>query len=144
MKVIDILHHKGDAVKSVSPTDTVHLLSCRLSQDKIGAMVVISQTGALEGIVSERDVTRGLAEHGHSLLTMHVSDIMTRAVITCSPNDTLYEVAEVMTKRRIRHLPVLDGGMLAGLISIGDVLSRRLKEVELEANVLRDYTIALR
>ncbi len=144
MKVIDILHDKGDVVKSVNPTDTVQFLMRRLWQEKVGAMVVISQTGALEGIVSERDLMCGLAEHGAALLAMPVSNIMTRAVITCSPQDSLYGIAQIMTRRRIRHLPVSDGGRLVGLISIGDVLSRRLEEVQQEASVLRDYTIAVR
>lgn len=144
MKVIDILNDKGGAVKSVNPTDTVQFLCRQLAQEKVGAMVVISQTGALEGIVSERDLTSALAVHGRALLAMPVSNVMTRAVITCSPQDSLYGVAQVMTRRRIRHLPVSEGGKLVGLISIGDVLSRRLEEVQLEANVLRDYTVALR
>ncbi|MGE0053082.1 MAG: CBS domain-containing protein [Hyphomicrobium sp.] len=144
MKVIDILKEKGDVVKSVNPTDTVQFLSRRLFQEKVGAMVVISHTGAVEGIVSERDFTRGLAEYGPSLLAMPVSNIMTRAVISCAPQDTLQTVAQIMTRRRIRHLPVSDGVKLIGLISIGDVLNHRLEEVQREANVLRDNTIEIR
>lgn len=142
MKVIDILRDKGHVVKSVNPTDTVQYLAHRLFQEKVGAMVVISQTGCVEGIVSERDLPRGLALHGQALLSMPVSNIMTRAIITCCPQDCLSRVAEIMTRRRIRHLPVSDRGQLVGLISIGDVLGSRLEEVKTEANVLRDHAEA--
>lgn len=144
MQVSDILESKGSVIKSVNPTDTVQFVSKRLTQENVGAMVIMSPAGRLEGIVSERDVVRGLSVHGCSLLEMPVSFIMTRTVITCSPADSLFGVARVMTTRRIRHLPVSAAGQLIGLISIGDVLSNRLEELQLEANVLRDYTIALR
>lgn len=144
MQVHHILKDKGPAIKSVNPTDSVQTVAKRLSDEKVGAMVVISPLGTLEGIVSERDLVRGIATEGCDLLGMPVSSIMTRAVITCSPADSLYGVAKVMTNRRIRHLPVSELGKLVGLISIGDVLSRRLEEVQLEADVLRDYTIALK
>ncbi|MGL4395836.1 MAG: CBS domain-containing protein [Hyphomicrobium sp.] len=144
MIVQDILKTKGSAVKSVSSSDTVQRLSRRLADEKVGAMVVLSRDGALEGIVSERDVARGLAMYGCDLLTMPVGDVMTKVVITCSPRDSLYGVAKLMTKRRIRHVPVIERGALAGLVSIGDVLNHRLEELELEAKVLRDYAIALK
>lgn len=144
MQVHHILKDKGAAVKSLAPTDSVQFLAKRLFEEKVGALVVISEQGVLDGIVSERDLTRGLATHGCDVLEMPVTSIMTRAVITCSPADSLYGVAKVMTKRRIRHLPVSEGGRLVGLVSIGDVLSSRLEEVQLEADVLRDYTIALK
>ncbi len=144
MQVHHILKDKGSAIKSVNPTDNVQTVAKRLSDEKVGAMVVISPLGTLEGIVSERDLVRGLATQGCDLLEMPVSSIMTRAVITCSPADSLYGIAKVMTNRRIRHLPVSELGKLVGLISIGDVLNHRLQEVQLEANVLRDYTIALK
>jgi len=144
MYVHSILKDKGASVKSVGPADPVQSVAKRLADEKVGAMVILSNSGTLEGIVSERDIVRGLSVHGCDLLGMPVSDIMTRAVITCSPADSLYGVAKVMTNRRIRHLPVSESGKLVGLVSIGDVLSRRLEEVQLEADVLRDYTIALR
>lgn len=137
VQVIDVLEDKGGAVKSVNPTDTIAFLARKLHRENVGALVVISDTGALDGIVSERDLMRGLAEHGTALLDKPVSSIMTRAVITCAPADSLHTVAQVMTKRRIRHLPVSHGGKLIGLISIGDVLRRRLQEVSEQANVLR-------
>lgn len=137
LQVRDVLRTKGGAVKSVNPTDTVQFLAQRLRSDQVGAMVVIADTGALEGIVSERDIARGVAQFGASVLEMPVSAIMTRAVITCAPVDSIHNVAKVMTARRIRHLPVSEGDKLIGLISIGDVLSRRLEEVRYQASVLR-------
>lgn len=137
LQVRDVLRDKGGAVKSVNPTDTVQFLAQRLRSDQIGAMVVIADTGALEGIVSERDIARGVAEFGASILEMPVSSIMSRAVITCAPVDSIHNIAKVMTARRIRHLPVSEGDTLIGLISIGDVLNRRLEEVRYQASVLR-------
>ncbi len=144
MQVHHILKDKGADIKSVHPSDCVDFVAKRLAEEKVGALVVLSPAGALEGIVSERDIVRGLASHGCELLAMSVSNIMTRSVITCSPADSIYGVAKVMTNRRIRHVPVSERGQLVGLISIGDVLSRRLEEVQLEVDVLRDYTIALK
>lgn len=137
LQVRDVLRDKGDAVKSVNPTDTVQFLARRLHAEKVGAMVVIGDTGALEGIVSERDIACGAAAHGPAVLDMPVSAIMTPAVITCALSDSIYNVAKVMTARRIRHVPVAQAGDLVGLISIGDVLNRRLEEVRYEASVLR-------
>ncbi len=137
LQVRDVLRDKGDAVKSVNPTDTVQFLAQRLLSEKVGAMVVIADTGALEGIVSERDIARGVAAHGAGVLEMPVAAIMTPAVITCALSDSIYNVAKVMTARRIRHLPVAQGDDLVGLVSIGDVLNRRLEEVRYEASVLR-------
>jgi CBS domain-containing protein len=105
-------------------------------------MVVKDAKGALRGIISERDLARGLAEFGNDLPSMPVSALMTVTVITCAPDDTVATVAKVMTQRRIRHLPVVVNGNLTGLISIGDVLKHRLDEVQLEANVLRDFALA--
>jgi CBS domain-containing protein len=107
-------------------------------------MIVSKDGESLEGIISERDVACGLAKHGAALSELRVSDLMTRSVITCAPEDTIGEVARIMTLQRIRHLPVKDGAKLVGVISIGDVLKSRISEIELEANVLRDMAIAHR
>ncbi|MGZ8369381.1 MAG: CBS domain-containing protein [Rhodoplanes sp.] len=107
-------------------------------------MIVTSDGQTLDGIISERDIAYGLAAHGAALPSLKVSDLMTRAVITCSLQDTVVDVAKVMTMRRIRHLPVKDGAKLVGVVSIGDVLKSRISEIELEANVLRDIAIASR
>jgi CBS domain-containing protein len=97
-------------------------------------------TGATaEGIISERDIAYGLAEHGTEVLRRTVADLMTKTVVTCSPSDTIAQVAKAMTNQHIRHMPVTDGKRLVGIISIGDVVKHRLDELELEANVMRDY-----
>jgi CBS domain-containing protein len=142
MLVADILRTKGAAVKAVRSDDTALCLAKRLKSERVGAMVVSNDGNSLDGIISERDVAYGLAAYGSDLYRVTVADLMTKVVITCSPRDTIAEVTRVMTQRRIRHLPVKDGDRLVGVISIGDVLKHRLGEVQLEANVLRDYAIA--
>ena len=142
MKVADILSAKGNHVMSVRPTETIVLLAHRLRAEQVGAMVVSQDGRTVDGIISERDVTRGVAEHGGNIANLNVSDLMTRGVVTCSPNDMIADIARIMTRRRVRHLPVQNNGELTGIISIGDVVKYRLDEMELEANVLRDYAIA--
>ncbi|MCP5082366.1 MAG: CBS domain-containing protein [Alphaproteobacteria bacterium] len=142
MNVSDILQSKGDRVVTVRPSETIDVLAHRLKLEGIGAMVVSQDGKTIEGIVSERDVAHGLAEHGASLQGLCVSDLMTKNVVTCSPDDSIAEVAKIMTKRRVRHIPVQLDGVLVGLVSVGDVVKQRLNEMELEANVLRDYAIA--
>ena len=143
MRVADILKTKGmRTVMTVRPGETINALSERLRQAGVGAMIVSENGHTIDGIISERDVAYGVAAHVGRLHALQVSELMTRAVITCTPDDSISGVAKIMTERRIRHLPVMEGGRLAGLISIGDVLKHRLSEIELEANVLRDIAIA--
>jgi CBS domain-containing protein len=144
MTVAEILRSKGPAVKTVRPDETVLELAEQLRAERIGAMVVSNDGSSIDGIISERDIAYGLAVHGSKLPSIAVSKLMTRVVVVCSPEDSITEVMGVMTQRRIRHLPVKDGDHLVGIISIGDVLKHRLGEVQLEANVLRDYAIARR
>jgi CBS domain-containing protein len=113
-----------------------------MKSDAVGALVVIGPSGKLEGIISERDIANGLATHGDSLTRMLVGDLMTRAVVTCAPEDPIASVAKIMTQRRFRHMPVQQNGELIGVVSIGDVLKHRLDELQLETNVLRDFVIA--
>ena len=142
MKVSDILRVKGNAVKTVRPTETIVTLTHRLKLEGVGAMIVSQDGRTIDGIISERDVAHGLAEHGADLMDLHVSDLMTRAVTTCSPDDTIADIAKVMTRRRVRHLPVKANGELVGVVSVGDVVKHRFDEMEMEANVLRDYAIS--
>ena len=144
MRVADILRIKGSTVKTVTPDETALELSEKLRTAQIGAMIVSDDGRSIEGIISERDLAYALAAHGSELPRIAVSKLMTRAVVVCSPEDSITHVMKLMTQRRIRHLPVKDGDQLVGIISIGDVLKHRLGEVELEANVLRDYAIAAR
>jgi len=114
----------------------------RLRVRAIGALVVSRDGHRIEGIISERDIVRGLAHEAGNLLHMKAAQIMTKSVITCSPSDTIGHVMAVMTERRVRHLPVVDAGGLCGMISIGDIVKNRLQELELQTNVLRDVYLA--
>jgi CBS domain-containing protein len=142
MKVSDIIQTKGSVVKTVRPEASAREVSVRLQADQIGAMVVSDDGKSIDGIVTERDLAYGLAAHGSELPTMPVSSLMTKAVIVCSPDESITHVMKLMTQRRVRHLPVREGAKLVGIISIGDVLKHRLDELELEANVMRDYAVA--
>ncbi len=144
MKVADILRTKGSAVKTVRPDVTALRLSHELHAAQIGAMVVSEDGKSIDGIVSERDLAYGLVTHGSALPELAVSKLMTKVVIVCSPEDSITDVINLMTQRRIRHLPVKDGNRLVGIISIGDILKHRLGELQLETNVLRDYAVAAR
>ena len=144
MKVADILRIKGSAVKTVGPDETALGLSHQLRSQRIGAMIASDDGRSIDGIISERDIAYGLVAYGSQLPGIAVSKLMTRAVVVCSPEDSITDVMKLMTQRRVRHLPVKDGEQLVGIISIGDVLKHRLGEVELEVNVLRDYAIAAR
>ena len=144
MKVADILRIKGSVVKTVPPHETALILSGQLRAEQIGALVVSADGRAIEGIVSERDLAYGLATYGDRLPTIRVSQLMTKTVVVCSPEDSVTDVMKLMTQRRIRHVPVKDGDQLVGIVSIGDVLKHRLGELQTEADVLRDYAVAAR
>ncbi len=144
MKVIEILKAKGRGVVTVRPEETIKVLSHRLRMERIGSVVVSSEGQTVDGIVSERDIVHGLAEHGAELLNKPVSELMTKSVITCTSDDTISALMKLMTHKRVRHLPVVEGKKLVGIVSIGDVVKYRLDEIELEANVMRDYAIASR
>ena len=144
MTVADILRAKGSNVITVSPTATILTLVHLLKLKRIGALIVSRDGKTIDGIVSERDVAWGLAEHGADLLNLQVADLMTKSVLTCSPDDTTASIARIMTERRLRHLPVETRGELVGVISIGDVVKHRLDEMQVEADILRDYATARR
>ena len=144
MKVSDILQVKGPAVKTVRPHTSARELSVQLRAEQIGAMIVSNDGKSIDGLVSERDLAYALAAHGEELPKLTVSRLMTKVVVVCSPEDSITKVMKLMTQRRVRHLPVKEGDQLVGIISIGDVLKHRLDEVELEANVMRDYAVAAR
>ena len=144
MKVSDVLQIKGSGVKTIAPDTSARELSVKLHAEQIGAMVVSTDGRSIDGIVSERDLAYGLAAHGSELPTVSVSRLMAKTIVDCSPDDSINHVMKLMTQRRVRHLPVKEGGQLVGIISIGDVLKHRLNELELEANVMRDYAVAAR
>ncbi len=139
MKVQAMLDAKGSKVVTTRPYATVATVIGMLKLEGIGALVVTGEDGELIGIISERDIVRGLVIHGDELLKLPASKLMTQSVKTCSPGNNIKDVMAEMTRSRIRHLPVLDGGRLCGIISIGDVVKNRLDELEMETSVLRDY-----
>jgi CBS domain-containing protein len=142
MKVSDILGSKGNAVATIRPEAKISTVVRRLKLEGIGAMVVSEDSVQVVGIISERDIVRGLVEDGADLLEKRVLDLMTSPVKTCTLDANIKEIMAVMTRSRIRHLPVVEDSRLVGIISIGDVVKNRLEEVELEADVLRDAYIA--
>jgi CBS domain-containing protein len=139
MNVEAILKTKGTEVATIAPGAAVSAALDMLRAKSIGAIVVSADGAVPDGILSERDIVRGLAMHGASLLDREVSQVMTRNVITCSPHDKIADLMGLMTERRIRHLPVMRHGRLAGIVSIGDVVKNRLDEIEWEADSLKTY-----
>ncbi len=142
MKVSDLLGSKGNAVATIRPEAKISTVVRRLKLEGIGAMVVSEDSVQVVGIISERDIVRGLVEDGADLLEKRVLDLMTSPVKTCTLDANIKEIMAVMTRSRIRHLPVVEDSRLVGIVSIGDVVKNRLEEVELEADVLRDAYIA--
>jgi len=113
-----------------------------LHSKKIGALLVVDGKNSIAGIISERDIARGLALHGANVSAMKVSELMTSDVLVCSPDDSLEKLMVVMTNNRIRHLPVMDKGKLAGMITIGDVVKARLDEAAMQVDQLREYVMS--
>jgi CBS domain-containing protein len=142
MLVKNILGEKGREVISISSDATLSEATRLLARRRIGAIVVRDETGALAGILSERDVVRAVADESVTALARPVSAYMTRAVATCSENDTVEELMEMMTMGRFRHLPVVDNDVITGMISIGDVVKTRIAETVQEATSLRAYITA--
>lgn len=138
MRIADVLRGKGGAVITIGSDATVAELLAGLAEHNIGAMVVAGPDG-LRGIVSERDVVRQLHRHGASVLTAPVADIMTAVVSTCTKEDTVDSLTLLMTENRVRHVPVLEGGQLVGIVSIGDVVKTRMQELESEHEQLQSY-----
>jgi CBS domain-containing protein len=139
MTVKAILDRKDSDVATVEPTADLASAIKTLAARRIGALVVIGPDGRIAGIVSERDVIRGLAERGAALLEQPVAQVMTRKVVTCTRADTMSSIMELMTAGKFRHLPVVEGDQLVGIISIGDVVKYRVQQIEFESEALRDY-----
>jgi CBS domain-containing protein len=137
--VSSILRYKGNETFSVPPEMTIAQLVQTLDQKRIGAVLVLDQAGGLLGIVSERDIVRSLAAIGARTLEMTAGQLMTRTLTTATPRTTVAEAMLTMTAGRFRHLPVMEDGQLAGLISIGDVVKARIMEQEEEVGNLRAY-----
>jgi CBS domain-containing protein len=144
MNVSSILQAKGPDIMMVRPTETIQNAAMRLRLKSVGALIVSNDGVTLDGLITERAISDGVAVHGAGIGTLHVSDLMVTGVLTCKPSDSIADAAELMTNRRLRHLPVMDGGRLVGIVSVGDILKYRLDEVLLEAHVLQDVAIAHR
>ena len=138
MTVARIINEKGRDVVTTGPAASLAEVAALLSEKRIGAVLVMDGDTLL-GILSERDIVRGLARHGGEALNKLASDCMTARVVTCRPEDTINDVMQKMTTGRFRHLPVIENGRLAGLVSIGDIVKRRIEEVEREAEQIREY-----
>jgi CBS domain-containing protein len=138
MRIADVLRNKGSAVATISPDTSVTGLLAGMAEHNIGAMVVVGSDGVL-GIVSERDVVRRLNERGTELLDLSVSEIMTTMVVTCAPGDAIDDLTTLMTENRVRHVPVIENGQLAGIVSIGDVVKTRMEELQAEQEQLQTY-----
>jgi CBS domain-containing protein len=139
MRIADVVKRKGGDVVTVRPDATVTELLGLLSDHKIGAVVVSDDGEGVHGIVSERDVVRHLHTDGAGLLEAPVRQIMTAEVHTCTPEDSLEDMASRMTDRRIRHVPVLQDDKLAAIVSIGDIVKFRIDTLQAERDQLRDY-----
>jgi CBS domain-containing protein len=139
MNVETILAGKGRDVLTIAPDATIADAVAVLKARRVGAAVVSIDGKSVAGILSERDIVHGLAEHGAQALERRVDELMTRDVMTCVGGDTDREVLALMTERRFRHLPVVEDGVLAGIVSIGDVVKSRLDEIATEAEAMRDY-----
>jgi CBS domain-containing protein len=140
MKISTILATKGANVVTIRPDQSVKEAAAALAEHRIGVLIVVDDAGRAAGILSERDIVRGVAR-ADDILTQPVSAVMTRRVLTGSPQDDLMSVLRTMTEQRFRHLPILDGGQLAGIISIGDVIKAQLDEYEGEVETLETQII---
>jgi CBS domain-containing protein len=139
MTVKAILSEKGNQVFAIEPTATLAAAVKMLTERRIGALVVTGPGGRIVGIVSERDIVRALDAKGAAALDAPIAEVMTRKVVTCSESETIAEIMERITTGKFRHVPVVEQGRLAGIISIGDVVKARLGELEHEQDALCQY-----
>lgn len=138
MQVSEILAAKGNRVISIASAASVCEVASTLRREGIGAAVVKSNGKEMAGIISERDIVASVAEHGPAALEMHAADLMNRSVITCTPESSTQEIMEQMLMGQIRHLPVVQGEALVGMISVGDVVKAVLSELKWMTKVLQD------
>lgn len=139
MQIESIIRAKGAGVATISHTASIHEASKMLASRQVGALVVSPDGETIDGILSERDIARALAEHGAATLDLTVGRLMTSEVTTCARTDSVDRLMEVMTAHRIRHIPVVDGGKLFAIVSIGDIVKTRLDELQTETQTLHDY-----
>ena len=139
MKLADVLHNKDSEIVKIGSHNSIAEAARLMAEKRIGALLVEDEDENIVGILSERDIVRGLGPHGADLHDVEVSELMTQNVIRCSAADSVNEAMAMMTDRRIRHLPVFDGEQLVGFISIGDLVKCRITEVQAEAEAMRAY-----
>ena len=142
MKLAELIKGKQKEIVKIRDDSKIATAASTMTAAKIGALLVENSAGEIVGILSERDIVRGMSPHGADLHDVDVSELMTRNLIRCSPNDTVNEAMAMMTDRRIRHLPVFEGEELVGFISIGDLVKCRIMEVQSEAEALRQYILS--
>ena len=138
MTIARILDSKGHNVATIDTATPIYRAICQLAELQIGALVVLNG-GRIAGIFSERDLVRALAEQKEGLFESSVDSVMTTEIVTVTSLTTAAEAMELMTNKRIRHLPVVDSGIISGIVSIGDLVKRRLEVTKLEAEALKDY-----
>ena len=139
MTVEKILKQKGTHSPVVGPTIRIAEMIEVLEKEEVGALVVSSGGRKIDGIISERDVIRGLCKFGATVLEKTVSELMTKDVVTCIADDSLAGVMALMADKNFRHVPVIDNDELAGIVSIRDIIQLRLDEVQADADAMRDY-----
>lgn len=142
MLIAHVLRDKGAVVYTVRAEQTLEDAARILNEKKVGALVVIAEDGAISGVMSERDIVREIARNGVKSLSDSVAAVMSRDVVTAEPTETVDEGLGRMTERRIRHLPVMEGGRLIGVVSIGDLVKHRIAAVEAEAAAMQAYIAA--
>jgi CBS domain-containing protein len=141
MTISMILADKGREIVSIEPTATLKSAATLLAERRIGAVVILGADRRIIGILSERDIVRAIGERGTTALDEPVSQTMTRKVSTCTEGETLVAIMERMTEGKFRHVPVVDQGRLTGIVSIGDVVKHRLREMERDSAAMRDYIL---
>lgn len=139
MTVAKLLKAKGTKVVTIKPTATLRDVIRELNTGNFGALIVSKDGKSVVGIISERDVIRALSQHGGDGLNLKVSAVMTKEVVTCAPQDKLDDVLSVMSHRRFRHLPVVEDGALAGVISMTDLMRKHMEDVQQEAEAMRQF-----
>lgn len=139
MTVSALLKNKDHKIITISQTKTLQNVCDILAENRIGAIIVCSDTGMLEGIISERDIVKALGQSGSEILSQQVKQHMTPNPITCSPFETINQIMEKMTIGRFRHMPVMDDDKLIAVISIGDIVKARMQAMEHEAQAMQEY-----
>ena len=142
MIIASILKQKGGDVVSVGSDDTILAVARTLAQHRIGAALVRDPEGRILGIISERDILRGMAGHGQGTSQLPAGELMTRDLVTVTPQTLVVQALALITHHRVRHLPVLEEERLVGLVSIGDLVKARIEEAEYEAQELKAYVVS--